>query len=119
MANFGKMGRTSTTFKKGHAPTKPRGAKSAKTRQWGALGEYITGECADELNKYLMGISKTDPDLYFRSVMMLLEYFKPKQARTEISGDGGGAVKIEATLNMKKLTLEQLEVIKCAIEDTN
>ena len=113
------MARTSTTFKKGHAPTKPKGAKSAKTKQWEALGEYITGECAEELNRYLMKLRKEDPDLYFRSVMMLLEYFKPKQARTELTGSGGGAVKTESTLNLKKLTLEQLEAIKGAIEDTD
>jgi hypothetical protein len=113
------MGLTRTSFKKGHSVHKPKGAKSAKTKQWEALGEYIVGECADELSAYLRSLQKSDPDLYFKSVMMLLEYFKPKMARNEVTGDGGGALKTETTLNLKKLTLEQLEAIKDAIEDTD
>lgn len=85
MANSG-------TFKKGDGrPRKPKGAISAKTRQWEVLGEAITSQHTGRFNEILSRAN----DLQFVSMyLQVLEYFKPKQARTEMTGKDGEALTV-------------------------
>ena len=77
MANSG-------TFRAGDGRArKPKGAISQKTRQWEALGEAIATKHTDRFNKILADLQ----DEQFVSVyLQTLEYFRPKLARTELTG---------------------------------
>ena len=78
-------------FAKGN-PGKPKGALSYKSIAWDRIGEYLVGEGAE---KYLSIISKLDDDKFAREFQAILEYFKPKQQRTEIKGD------VDTTIHVK------------------
>lgn len=68
-------------FKKGHSGAKPKGAKHEKTKQWEALGEAIVTTHAERFNDIL---EKSDDSNFQKYYTMILEYFKPKQQRTEV-----------------------------------
>lgn len=79
------MGKSSTSFKKG-APGRPDGTKNKKTLQWEAIGDFLINDGANRAVK-IMRECKDDKFMdYFNQ---LLEYFKPKLARTEITGKDG------------------------------
>ena len=89
------------SFKKGESGNpngRPHGAKSEKTKQWEALGESITGQQAEKFNDFLDKLwnSRNDEDKMIASELYLktLEYFKPKQARQTIVGEGDSPVQI-------------------------
>lgn len=69
-------------FKKGHQKVggKKKGSKNKKTIEWEAIGEYLVGEGAERAKQILM----SEPDKEFMNHFnLLLEYFKPKLARSE------------------------------------
>lgn len=79
----------------GNRSGKPPGTKSKKTLAWEQLGEFITESGAERVKKIL---SECPPEKFMIYYPMLLEYFKPKLARTD-------------TLNLPKDT-EPLNIIK-------
>lgn len=64
---------------------KVKGSKNEKTKQWEALGEAIITTHAERFNRIL---AAADDDLFMRNYAQMLEYFKPKLARSEIKQDG-------------------------------
>ena len=84
--------------KSGNPNGRPHGAKSEKTLQWEQLGESITGQQAEKFNAFLdkLWASRDDQDKMIASELYLktLEYFKPKQARQTIVGEGDAPVQI-------------------------
>lgn len=84
-------------FEKGNKG-KPKGAKSERTKQWEALAETITGQHAELFNDTLLTFLSSPKEqtrqrgceLYLQA----LEYFKPKQARIQHTGENGGAIQI-------------------------
>jgi|TARA_R100001530_G_scaffold10633_1_gene10461 hypothetical protein len=64
---------------------RPKGKKNKKTEQWDAIGDFLTQEGSERMLKYL---STTDPDKYADTYLKILEYFKPKLARTESKVSG-------------------------------
>ena len=84
--------------KSGNPNGRPQGARSERTLQWEALGESITGQQAEQFNDFLnkLWASRNDEDKMIASELYLktLEYFKPKQARNTIVGDGDAPVQI-------------------------
>jgi hypothetical protein len=64
---------------------KPKGALSAKTKEWEALGESITNIHTQRFNEIL---STLDDDKFADKFLQVLEYFKPKLNRTSIEGTG-------------------------------
>jgi hypothetical protein len=84
--------------KSGNPTGKPIGAKAQRTLQWEALGESITGQQAEKFNDFLDKLwnSRNDEDKMIASELYLktLEYFKPKQARQTIVGEGDSPVQI-------------------------
>lgn len=84
--------------KSGNPNGRPQGARSERTLQWEALGESITGQQAEQFNAFLNKLwgSRNDEDKMIASELYLktLEYFKPKQARNTIVGDGDAPVQI-------------------------
>ena len=79
-------------FQKGHEGHKPKGAKSEKTLAWEHLGEFITESGAERVKEIL---GTCPPDKFMVYYPLLLEYFKPKLARTELNHEG------EQTLTVK------------------
>ena len=80
--------------KSGNPTGRPNGAKSEKTLQWEALGEALLTKHSERANKIL----KTMPDdKFLDNYGKLLEYFKPKQARTEIKQEGTQQVEVIIT----------------------
>ncbi len=80
--------------KSGNPTGRPNGAKSEKTLQWEALGEALLTKHSERANKIL----ETMPDdKFLDNYGKLLEYFKPKQARTEIKQEGTQQVEVIIT----------------------
>ena len=77
--------------KSGNPTGRPNGAKSEKTLQWEALGEALLTKHSERANKIL----ETMPDdKFLDNYGKLIEYFKPKQARTEIKQEGTQQVEV-------------------------
>lgn len=81
-------------FKKGQGKTggKVKGSLNQKTKQWEELGEAIVTTHAQRFNEIL---EKSSDDNFQKYFTMILEYFKPKQARTEVSGEVNSKVTID------------------------
>lgn len=77
------MAKSSTSFKNGN-PGKPRGAVSEKTKMWEALGKMITEGGAERALNFL---EKVDDETFMKYYLMLLEYFKPKLQRSDITSN--------------------------------
>lgn len=70
---------------------KPKGSKNEKTKQWEALGEAIITTHAERFNRIL---AAADDDLFMRNYAQMLEYFKPKLARSEITQEATHTMKV-------------------------
>lgn len=72
------------------------GSKSEKVKAWEQLGDYILGDGAE---RYLAIIEGLPPEKFATRFESLLEFFKPKQQRTEIKGD--------VTIGAKKIGIKK------------
>jgi hypothetical protein len=59
-----------------------KGSKNERTIQWEALGKSIETKHVDRFNKVL---SKMDDDTFAKNFLQVLEFFKPKLQRSEVS----------------------------------
>lgn len=65
---------------------KQKGSKNKKTMEWEAIGDYLIGDGA----KRAAEIMRTCKDEQFMSYFgQMIEYFRPKLARTEMTGKDG------------------------------
>ncbi len=73
-------------FEKGntHGEGRPKGAKNKKTEQWENFSEWFM---TDGMKKFQQEIDKLEGREYLKAVQEMIEYFQPKLARTEITGD--------------------------------
>lgn len=92
-------------FKKGHKGYKPKGAISHKSKAWEQLGDFITEAGAERVKTILASCEAEDFVKYYT---LLLEYFKPKLARTENKNE----TKVEGSLNLNVLSDLDIEEIK-------
>lgn len=67
------------------------GSKNEKTVQWEELGNALLTRHSGRANQIL---EACDDETFMDNYTKLLEYFKPKQARTEIKQDGVQQVNI-------------------------
>lgn len=67
--------------KSGNPNGRPAGSKNERTKQWEALGTAIEQKHTERFNAVLAGM---DDETFARTYLQVLEYFKPKLARTEI-----------------------------------
>lgn len=83
-------------FQKGNDLSKgrPKGSVNVKNQQWDSIGEFLSQQGAERMLEYLQ---KTDPDKYADTYLKILEYFKPKLARTE--SKISGVVEVKPILN--------------------
>jgi len=65
----------------GNPNGRPKGSKNERTVQWEALGTAISSVHTERFNAVL---AQMDDETFARNYLMVLEYFKPKLARTEI-----------------------------------
>jgi len=63
---------------------RPKGAKDKKTEAWHELGEYLINEGSTKYMEYLNTLKDKS---YAERFEKIVEYFKPKQNRTEIKAD--------------------------------
>lgn len=87
-------------FKKGQSGNKngrPVGTVSEKTLAWEHLGNFITESGAERVKEILATCNADKFMLYYP---MLLEYFKPKLARTENKNESDVKVSGGLTLNV-------------------
>lgn len=92
MANAGTFKKGEKRPKQGRPPGTPNKA-TANARE--AIARFVDGN-ADRLNAWLDEIYAQDgPKAAYQCFTDLLEYHVPKLARTEHTGEGGGAVKTE------------------------
>jgi len=64
---------------------RPPGSKAEKTIQWEALGEALLTRHSERANEVMNNL---DDEAFLDNYIKLIEYFKPKQARTEIKQEG-------------------------------
>jgi hypothetical protein len=69
-------------FQKGRSKTGgiQKGQKHEKTKQWDQIGDYIVNNGAERIIKYM---DTLEGKAFFEAYVAILEYFKPKQKRTE------------------------------------
>lgn len=63
---------------------RPKGTRNEKTKQWEQLGEAIQERHTERFNTILESLPD---DKFSDKYLQILEYFKPKQQRTEIKGE--------------------------------
>ena len=89
------MAKNGTSFKKGHKGLKPVGAISQKTKAWEELGEYIA---QDGAQRYMVALKRLEDDKFVDRFEHVLEFFKPKLARKEVTGSNGEPIKQSITV---------------------
>lgn len=90
---------------------KPKGTLSQKTKAWEALGERLTGDHTEKVNKYLDELYKKDKAEFFKAYTLLLEYFKPKQARSEVDLSNKDRSLQNINIDLTKLSNQALKEI--------
>lgn len=70
--------------KSGNPNGRPAGTKDKKTEQWNQFGEYLINSGVERYIKFLKTLKDKDFADRFEKI---IEYFKPKMQRTELSGD--------------------------------
>jgi hypothetical protein len=90
-------------FPKGHKKIPnsgiKKGQKQVKTQQWEAISEYMIGE---GLERFSDEIKMLPGEKFIPIYMQLLEYFKPKLARQEVTGKDGENQVTEIIVSFKK-----------------
>lgn len=78
---------------KGYAKTggKKKGSKNLKSLQWEALGHALLTQHSGRANEIL---KNCDDDVFMDNYSKLLEYFKPKLARSEVKQEGSTEINI-------------------------
>lgn len=71
--------------KTGNPNGRPTGSKNARTEQWEALGQALVSKHSERANEIM---ENCDDEVFMDNFHKLLEYFKPKQARTVVQNEG-------------------------------
>ena len=72
--------------KSGNDKGKPKGVKAKKTVEWENFGKELTSHGVIRAKKIM---DKAKDDQFMDYFFKLIEYFKPKLERTELTGSGG------------------------------
>lgn len=114
---------TPATWPKGQRPPvqRPKGSKNKKTlareaagvANWGQLKEWAETKGIEECVKKMKRLRGAS---YVAAYTKLLEYVKPKLARQEVVGDGGGPVLSPPDMSvLTKAELEQYILLSAKI----
>ena len=72
-------------FEKGHAGGLRKGVKNKRTEQWETFADYCLNGGLERFERELNTLEGKD---YVNSFLSLLEFHKPKLARTEVKNSG-------------------------------
>jgi hypothetical protein len=75
-------------FQKGN-PGRPKGAKDKKTQQWDKFSEWFMSDGMERLEQEMAALEGKD---YVSTCKDMVEYFKPKLARTQNETEVKGEV---------------------------
>lgn len=78
-------------FEKGNKEASKKG-KHQKTKQWEELAESIVTTHTARFNDIL---TDCEDKVFLEQYLKILEYFKPKLNRSEITGENNGAITIK------------------------
>jgi hypothetical protein len=98
----GKGGLRSTSFKKGEAKGKPKGAINKVNKDTKEAIKMLIENNLDNMTIWLGTIATKNPEKAMYIIVNLLEYSIPKLARTEVTGkDGKDFIPENATITFK------------------
>lgn len=84
-------------FAKGNSG-RPEGSKNKRTEEWEELGHSITSRATERVEAILMSklesLDSDEQDAGVELYCKLLEYFKPKLARSEVKHEGNEPMEI-------------------------
>lgn len=89
-------------FKPGQSgnPTgRPKGIVNEKIQQWEKFREFMMNA---GLERFEMEMQTLEGKEYVNTMISLMEYFQPKLARVENTGEGGGPIKLEVVSYQKQ-----------------
>ena len=72
-------------FSSEYQPKNRKSGPNEKTLAWERLGEMVVNEGAERYQKFLEGL---DDKKFAEEFKAILEYFKPRQQRTELKHEG-------------------------------
>jgi len=81
--------------KSGNPNGREPGSKNVRTQEWEDFGKAIIEGNLDKMRAHIEAKWNEDPSAAFDLVVELMEYFKPKLARTEHTG------KVDSELTVK------------------
>ena len=76
---------------------RPIGSKNQKTIQWETFSQYMMKEGLEKFQIELMKLKGRD---YVSSILQLMEFFKPKYQRTELTGVDGAPIRKEIIIKL-------------------
>ena len=98
------MAKTRTSFKKGHPPTKPKGAISQKTKIWNEIGDWFASDGIEQykanLNEMLSSGNATQRAEGMKRMEAMMEFFKPKLQRTALTDSNDKNLNLAPTINV-------------------
>jgi hypothetical protein len=103
-------------FTKGNkiATGRPKGAENKATKRVREAIANFAEVNVENFSKWVTRVAEDDPkgaaDLFLKAI----EYHLPKLQRTEVTGLEGDDIKTTTTLDLSKLTTEQLKAIQAA-----
>lgn len=98
------MARSSTSFKKGEAPGRPKGVVNKTTRDIKEAYRMLIENNLDNLTIWLEKIAAKDPEKAIRILADLSEYVIPKLARTDLTSDNKP---LQREVDLSKLSPEE------------
>lgn len=69
-----------------HGKGRQEGSKNVRTEEWEAFGKAIIEGNLAWMQKHMDELKASEPEKAFDRLVELMEYFKPKLARTEHTG---------------------------------
>lgn len=93
------MAKTKTSFKKGEAKGKPKGALNHTTRDIKEAYQLLIEKNLDNLSKWLNEIAVKDPARAINIILDLSEYVIPKLARSDFNLKNNSGEKVQILFN--------------------
>lgn len=95
------MAKTKTSFKKGEAKGKPKGALNHTTKEIKEAFQLLVENNLNNMQSWLNQIAAKDPAKAMNILIGLSEYIVPKLARTELTGKNDSDLDFNRTIIFK------------------
>ena len=84
--------------------SRPEGSKNTKTMQWEYIGDFLMDE--EGAGRFKSILQKSDDDSFVDRYLKILEYFKPKLARKELTGKDGKELQLPTAITFNVIPKE-------------